>query len=66
MDNNFKDYVKEDDPLADNLYFLDFAVEDAEFYVHLVENNLKKNRTPVESIPKPLQKRIKKLGIDLK
>ncbi len=65
MDNTFKDYVKDESPHADDLYFLENAVKDAEFYVNLVENNFK-NRIPAKSIPKPLRKRIKKLGIDLK
>ncbi|MCP5097602.1 MAG: hypothetical protein GY943_18805 [Chloroflexi bacterium] len=64
MDNNFKDYVKDESPHADDLYFLENAVKDAELYANLVENNFK-NRIPTKSIPKPLRKRIKKLGIDL-
>ncbi|MCP5005527.1 MAG: hypothetical protein GY941_16550 [Planctomycetes bacterium] len=63
MDNNFKDYVKEDDQFASELYFLDNAVRDAEFYVSYAKTRI---TMPVESIPKPLRKRIKKLGIDLK
>ncbi len=65
MANNFKDYVKDEDQLLDDLYFLENAVDDAEFYAHLVENNLN-YRISTKSIPKPLRKRIKKLGIDLK
>ncbi len=64
MDSTFKDYVKDESPHADDLYYLLLAVRDAEFYANLVENNFK-NRIPVKSIPKPLRKRIKKLGIDL-
>ncbi len=64
MDNNFKDYVKDESQLEDDLYHLKNAVKDAEFYVNIVENNLNW-RISTKDIPKPLRKRIKKLGIDL-
>ncbi len=65
MDNNFKDYAKDESQLEDDLYFLENAVRDAEFYANLVRNHfINRDRRPLD-IPKPLRKRIKKLGIDL-
>ncbi len=66
--DNFKDYAKDyledESPYADKLYHLKNAVRDAEFYVNIVRNNFSL-RIPTKDIPKPLRKRIKKLGIDL-
>ncbi len=63
MDNNFTDYVKDDNPYESDLYFLESAVKDAEFYIGYAKNRI---TMPAKDIPKPLRKRIKKLGIDLK
>ncbi len=63
MGNNFKDYVKDRMDESDALHLLEMNVDYALSNIDHVKDCI---TMPTKSIPKPLRKRIKKLGIDLK